>query len=52
MNLTPVYVIHGHGTGVLRKAVTEFLDTSPYVAKHRFGDNYEGRDGVSVIDIN
>lgn len=51
-NLTPVYVIHGHGTGILRKAVQEFLDESPYVAKHRFGSEYEGRDGVSVIDVN
>ena len=52
VNLTPVYVIHGHGTGALRTAVVEFLDNSPYVAKHRFGSEYEGRDGVSVIDIN
>ena len=51
-NLTPVYVIHGHGTGILRKAVQEFLDESPYVAKHRFGSEYEGRGGVSVIDVN
>lgn len=52
VNLTPVYVIHGHGTGALRTAVQEFLESSPYVAKHRFGTETEGRDGVSVIDIN
>ena len=52
VNLTPVYIIHGHGTGALRLAVVDFLDKSPYVAKHRFGSEYEGRDGVSVVDIN
>ena len=51
-NLTPVYVIHGHGTGALKNAVQDFLSTSPYVAKYRFGEAEEGGDGISVIDIN
>lgn len=51
-NLTPVYVIHGHGTGALKSAVQDFLSTSPYVAKYRFGESAEGGDGVTVIDIN
>lgn len=50
-NLTPVYVIHGHGTGALKSAVQEFLSTSPYVAKYRFGEPAEGGDGISVVDI-
>lgn len=52
LNLTPVYVIHGHGTGALRSAIQEFLSSSPYVAKYRFGEPEEGGNGVSVIDIN
>lgn len=51
-NLSPVYVIHGHGSGALKSAVRDFLSTSPYVAKFRFGESAEGGDGVSVIDIN
>jgi len=51
-NLTPVYIIHGHGTGALKSAVKDFLSTSPYVAKHRFGEPAEGGDGISVVDIN
>lgn len=51
-NLTPVYVIHGHGTGALKSSIKDFLATSPYVAKYRFGEAAEGGDGVSVIDIN
>lgn len=51
VNLTPVYVIHGHGTGALRSSIQEFLSTSPYVAKYRFGELSEGGSGVTVIDI-
>ncbi len=50
-NLSPVYIIHGHGTGALKSAVREFISVSPYVAKYRPGEDTEGGDGVSVIDI-
>ena len=50
-NLSPVYIIHGHGTGALKSAVRDFLSTSPYVAKFRVGEDTEGGDGVSVVDI-
>lgn len=50
-NLTPVQIIHGHGTGALKSAVRDFLSTSPYVAKYRAGEDTEGGDGVSVVDI-
>lgn len=52
VNLTPLYVIHGHGTGALKSAIREFLTNSPYVAKFRVGEPSEGGDGVSIIDIN
>ena len=51
-NLSPVTVIHGHGTGALKSAIRDFLSTSPYVAKFRPGEDSEGGDGVSIIDIN
>jgi DNA mismatch repair protein MutS2 len=51
-NLTPVCIIHGHGTGALKEAVRDFLKTSPYVAKFRTGEDAEGGDGVSIVDIN
>lgn len=50
-NLSPVYIIHGHGTGALKSAVRDFVSTSPYVAKYRVGEDAEGGDGVCVIDI-
>lgn len=52
VNLTPIYVIHGHGTGALKSSIQDFLSTSPYVAKYRFGEPAEGGDGISVVDIN
>ena len=52
VNLTPIYIIHGHGTGALKQAVRDFLKTSPYVAKYRPGEDSEGGDGVCVVDIN
>ena len=50
-NLSPVQIIHGHGTGALKAAVRDFLSTSPYVEKFRAGNDTEGGDGVSVVDI-
>lgn len=52
VNLTPVYIIHGHGTGALKSAIRDYISTSPYVAKFRFGEPSEGGDGVSIVDIN
>ena len=49
--LSPVYIIHGHGTGILKQAVRDFVKTSPYVIKFRIGEPSEGGDGVIVIDV-
>lgn len=51
-NLSPVYIVHGHGTGALKQVIRDYLLNSPYVAKFRPGENAEGGDGVSVVDIN
>ncbi|MDD3594282.1 MAG: endonuclease MutS2 [Candidatus Gastranaerophilales bacterium] len=50
-SLPSVTIIHGHGTGALRNAVREYLNDSPYVAKYRAGEQAEGADGVSIVDL-
>ncbi len=52
VNLSPVEIIHGHGTGQLRQAVRNYLSDSPYVAKFRQGEDSEGGNGVTIVDIN
>ena len=51
-NLTPVYIVHGHGTGALKNYIRDYVSTSPYVAKYRAGEPSEGGDGVTIIDLN
>lgn len=48
---SPVMIIHGHGTGKVRAAVRKFLTDSPYNASFRPGENYEGGDGVTVVQF-
>lgn len=50
-NLTPIYVIHGHGTGALKSSIRDYISTSPYVSAYRAGETSEGGDGVSVVDL-
>lgn len=50
-NLPQITIIHGAGTGALRQAIREYLTTSAYVAKFRAGEDFEGSDGVTVVDI-
>lgn len=47
-NLDFITIIHGKGTGALRKAVQEFLSTHPSIASYRDGDLVEGGTGVTI----
>ncbi|HMK60055.1 MAG TPA: endonuclease MutS2 [Dissulfurispiraceae bacterium] len=49
--LREVSVIHGIGTGALRKAVREHLEGHPLVAGFRGGEQPEGGQGVTVVTL-
>jgi DNA mismatch repair protein MutS2 len=42
-------IIHGKGSGVLRRVVHEFLRGNPAVSSFRLGDESEGGDGATVV---
>ena len=44
-------VLHGIGTGALRRAVREHLQTSPYVASFENAESGEGGDGATVARL-
>ncbi|NIS78988.1 MAG: endonuclease MutS2 [Anaerolineales bacterium] len=46
-----VRIIHGKGTGRLRKAIRQALGDNPYVASFEPGQPAEGGDGVTVIRL-
>ena len=48
-HLTQVTVIHGRGTGALRKAVQGFLKKQKYVESFRAGTYGEGENGVTIV---
>lgn len=44
-----VSIIHGKGTGVLRKGVQDFAKNHPSISSYRFGSQGEGGSGVTVL---
>ena len=47
----PVRIVHGVGSGALRRAVQDYLATSPYCAGFRGGERGEGGAGVTVATL-
>lgn len=48
---TTLYLIHGKGTGALRKAIHEHLRRHPSVKSFRLGNYGEGEAGVTVVEL-
>jgi DNA mismatch repair protein MutS2 len=46
-----VRIIHGKGTGALRKAIRDMLQSHSLVAKFSGGGEKEGGDGVTVVTL-
>ena len=46
-----VYIVHGFGTGAVRKAVEEALKKNKHVKESRFGGDGEGLNGCTVVTL-
>ncbi|MBU1094045.1 MAG: endonuclease MutS2 [Firmicutes bacterium] len=49
--LETMRIIHGFGSGAVRKAVYDYIKSSPYIKTHRFGGDGEGLNGVTIITL-
>jgi DNA mismatch repair protein MutS2 len=49
--LPSVRIIHGHGTGVLKRAVRDMLSGHPLVKSYAAGKPQEGGEGVTVVRL-
>ncbi|MGH9743249.1 MAG: endonuclease MutS2, partial [Candidatus Acidiferrum sp.] len=50
-NQTRVRIIHGHGTGALRKGLGEFLRSHPLVASTAFETEEHGGKAITVVEL-
>jgi DNA mismatch repair protein MutS2 len=50
-NQSEVRVIHGVGSGALRKAVREYLSTSPYCTAFHEAEPQAGGAGATIVQI-
>jgi DNA mismatch repair protein MutS2 len=46
-----VRIVHGHGMGVLKKAVGEYLKTNPHVSRSYPATASEGGTGATVVEL-
>ena len=50
-SLNSVTIIHGYGTGTIRKLVIEMLNNNPNVLEYRYGGEREGGMGATVVTL-
>lgn len=49
--LPEVSIIHGKGTGILRKVINDLLKAHPHVKNYRLGEYGEGGSGVTIVQL-
>ncbi len=50
-NISQVTIIHGFGTGAIRKGVHEYLKKCPHVESFRYGGEGEGLNGATIATL-
>ena len=51
-NRNQVRVVHGVGSGALRRAVHEYLSTSPYCTGFKQAEPHQGGAGATIVELN
>jgi DNA mismatch repair protein MutS2 len=46
-----VRIVHGHGMGVLRRSIQDFLKQNPHVQKFYPAEQYEGGTGATIVEL-
>ena len=50
-SLSQVRIIHGHGTGALRRVITELLKDHPHVARFNAAPQDQGGAGATLVEL-
>ena len=50
-DLHEVRIVHGHGTGQLRKGIAAFLKTHPQVEKYYAAPENQGGGGATIVEL-
>ena len=50
-SLSQVRIVHGHGTGALRRAIAGLLDGHPHVARFLPAPPDQGGTGATVVEL-
>ncbi|MFN2514835.1 MAG: endonuclease MutS2 [Pyrinomonadaceae bacterium] len=50
-SLSQVRIVHGHGTGALRRAISELLKDHPHVARFTAAPQDQGGAGATVVEL-
>jgi DNA mismatch repair protein MutS2 len=46
-----VRIVHGHGMGILKKAIADLLKQNPHVAKFYAAQQEEGGTGATIVEL-
>ena len=46
-----VRIVHGHGMGILKRAIQDFLKQSPHVEKFYAASPHEGGTGATIVEL-
>ena len=49
--LSQLRIVHGHGTGALRRAIAELLKDHPHVARFAAAPQDQGGSGATVVEL-